>query len=206
MFASRLSSIYPSNPLLNPTLLAVTILVVILRVSGIDYATYFSGGQLIHFLLGPATVALGIPLTENLALVRRNLLPIGCALLAGCAAAVSSTIWIGELLGLPHGLIASLAPKSATAPVAMAVSAGTGGDAGLTATFVVLTGMCGAILARPIVRAMRSKDASGFAIGLASHGIGTARAYSIDPIVGVFSGIAMALNAILTPLIVKLLT
>ena len=204
--ATSIAKLSPGNALLNPIMLSIAAISVILTVIGVEYRTYFAGAQFIHFLLGPATVALGIPLYEKLALVKSNLLPLICAHVAGSLTAVGATVYLAHLFGFAPDVVASLAPKSTTAAVAMAISSGLQGDPALTAAVVVLTGICGAIVVTPMMNAMRIKDysARGFAVGLASHGIGTARAYSVDPVAGLFSGIAMGLNAVLTSLIVHL--
>ncbi|MGZ2426160.1 LrgB family protein [Rhizobium laguerreae] len=204
--ALRIAKVLPANPLINPVLLSVSAIVCLLSVFHIHYQTYFAGAQFIHFLLGPATVALGIPLYEKLHLVRANLAPMVVALFAGSLTAVTTTIYLGHVFGFDQTVIASLAPKSVTAAVAMAISSGLHGDPALTAAVVILTGIAGAIIVTPLMNAMRIRDysARGFAVGLASHGIGTARAYSVDPVAGLFSGLAMGLNAIVTSLIVHL--
>lgn len=206
IFATFLAGLRPNNPLFNPTLMSIVIIVVILYLTGIDYQRYFEGAQFIHFLLGPATVALGIPLYEKFELVRRNLLPMIVALTIGSLTAVGSTILLSETFGFPEFITASLAPKSTTAAVAMAISESLAGDPSLTAAVVVLTGICGAIVVTPMMNAMGVRDygARGFAVGLASHGIGTARAYSVNPVAGLFSGIAMGLNAIVTSIVVHI--
>jgi putative effector of murein hydrolase len=124
----------------------------------------------------------------------------------GSLTAVGSTILLSETFGFPEFITASLAPKSTTAAVAMAISKSLAGDPSLTAAVVVLTGICGAIVVTPMMNAMGVRDygARGFAVGLASHGIGTARAYSVNPVAGLFSGIAMGLNAIVTAIVVHL--
>nr|WP_247750468.1 LrgB family protein [Rhizobium sp. 16-449-1b] len=204
--ATSIAKAWPRNPILNPILLAVSFIALVLELGEIDYRVYFSGAQFIHFLLGPATVALGIPLYEKLSHVKANLLPMLVALILGSVTAVGSTVFLSTMFDLQPTITASLAPKSTTAAVAMAISAGLHGDPALTAAVVILTGICGAIIVTPLMNAMRIHDysARGFAVGLASHGIGTARAYSVDPIAGLFSGIAMGLNAIVTSLIVHL--
>ena len=206
LIATSIAGLRPGNPLLNPILLSICVIALVLTVARIDYDTYFEGAQFIHFLLGPATVALGIPLYEKLALVKSNLVPMLSALFVGSLTAVGATVFFSHLFGFTPSVVASLAPKSTTAAVAMAISSGLHGDPALTAAVVVLTGICGAIVVTPMMNAMRIKDfsARGFAVGLASHGIGTARAYSVDPVAGLFSGIAMGLNAVLTSLIVHL--
>jgi predicted murein hydrolase (TIGR00659 family) len=195
------------NPVVNPVLIAVALVAVLLKISGTDYQTYFNGAQFVHFLLGPATVALGVPLYRNLEMVGRNLLPMLAALIVGAAVAIVSAVGVAKALGAPKTVLISLAPKSVTAGVAMAVSESLGGLPPLTAALVIATGIFGAIVVTPMMNALRIRDyaARGFAAGLASHGIGTARAFSVDPVAGVFAGIAMGLNAVATPVLAPLI-
>ncbi len=160
-----------------------------------------------HFLLGPATVALGAPLYKNFALVKRNALPMAAALVAGALVAIVSAVVIAKALHAPREALISMAPKSVTAGVAMAVSEQLGGLPPLTAVLVILTGVIGAVIVTPMMNAMGVRDyaARGFAAGLASHGIGTARAFTVDPVAGVFAGVAMGLNAVVTPALVPLI-
>ncbi|MBX4898802.1 LrgB family protein [Rhizobium bangladeshense] len=206
IIALKIASALPANPLVNPVLLSVATIACLLSVFHIRYQTYFAGAQFIHFLLGPATVALGIPLYEKLYLVRANLIPMVVALFAGSLTAVTSTLYLGRFFGFEKTVVASLAPKSVTAAVAMAISSGLHGDPALTAAVVIVAGITGAVVVTPLMNAMKIRDysARGFAVGLASHGIGTARAYSVDPVAGLFSGLAMGLNALVTSLIVHL--
>ncbi|MFU8898479.1 MAG: LrgB family protein [Roseinatronobacter sp.] len=187
-------------PLVNPVLVAVILLAVLLWGTQTSYATYFEGAQFVHFLLGPATVALAIPLWHQRHAVRRAFLPVCAALLAGSVTAVLSALAIGYALGLSPQLLATLAPKSTTAPVALGISESLGGSPTLTAVLVILTGMIGAIVVTPLMNALRIRDwrARGFAVGVAAHGIGTARAFQVNPQAGAFAGIGMALNAMLT--------
>lgn len=188
------------RPLVNPVLVAVAVLAPLLWLTGTSYATYFEGAQFVHFLLGPATVCLALPLWENLARVRKALLPIAAALLAGSVTAVVSALAVGRALGLEGGIMASLAPKSATAPVAIGISETLGGSPTLTAVLVILTGIIGAVAATPLLNLLGLRDwrARGFAVGVAAHGIGTARALQVNPSAGAFAGLGMGLNAVLT--------
>lgn len=203
----RVSAALNRTPIANPVLMSMCLVGMLVRVSGTPYATYFDGAQFIHFLLGPATVALGVPLYQNRHLVMRSVLPMVCALLAGSVTAMVSAIVIARLLGAPPSIVVSIAPKSVTAAVAMGISGRLGGDPGLTAVLVILTGILGAILVTPLMNRLRIRDmrARGFAAGLAAHGIGTARAFQVDPLAGAFAGIAMGLNALLTAILVPLL-
>ncbi|KAA0968928.1 LrgB family protein [Aureimonas fodinaquatilis] len=191
------------HPLANPVLLSIIIIGTVLHLTATDYRTYFTGAQFVHFLLGPATVALAIPLYRARHLILRNLLPLGVSLIAGSIVAIASTVIIAGWFDLPQTAILSLAPKSATAPVAMGISQQIGGQPALTAAFCVLTGVIGALMITPMMNAMRIKNyaARGFAVGLAAHGIGTARAFTVNSVAGAFAGIAMGLNALITAVI-----
>jgi putative effector of murein hydrolase len=182
------------------------ILAAFLLLTGTSYTTYFSGAQFVHFLLGPATVALAVPLYENRKTVLAAIVPMLAALVVGCITAIVSVVALAKAFGLPDKVTLSLAPKSVTAGVAMGISESLGADASLTAVAVVLTGIMGAIIVTPMMDRMRITDyrARGFAVGLASHGIGVARAFQVDAMAGVFAGIAMSLNALVTSLLVPI--
>ncbi len=195
------------HPLANPVLLAVAALVLLLELTGTPYQTYFDGAQFVHFLLGPATVALAIPLHAQLPRLRAMALPLLTALLAGSLAAIVSAVAIGRLFGASEASLLSLAPKSVTTPIAMGIAERIGGLPSLTAVLVIATGIFGAVSARFVCRVLGVRDDAvcGFAVGLASHGIGTARAFQVSEQAGAFSGLAMGLNALLTALLVPLL-
>ena len=188
------------HPLLNPVLVSVSVLVTVLWLADIPYADYFAGAQFVHFLLGPATVSLAVPLYRERATLRRRAAPIAIALGAGLLATVGSTLLIARLSGLDRVMQLSIAPKSVTAPVAMGISERIGGLPTLTAVFAVLTGVAGAVVAVPLLARLRVTDdaAKGLAIGLVSHGIGTARAFAVSERAGAYSGLAMALSAMLS--------
>lgn len=194
-------------PLVNPVLIAICLLVALLKVTGVSYATYFEGAQFVHFLLGPATVALAIPLYNNLHLVKGSLLAMAVAIISGCVVAAVSALGIGWLLGASEETLLSLAPKSATTPVAMGIAEQLGGFPSLTAVTVIITGILGAMAGTGLMRlaGIRDPRAAGIAMGVASHGIGTARALEVSPVLGAFSGLAMGLNALATAILVPLL-
>ena len=185
----------------------MALVIAALEVSGTPFEAYFEGAQFVHFLLGPATVALAIPLVENWDRVRRSLVPILIALVAGSLTAIVTAVGTAALLGAPRPILASIAEKSVTTPIAMGISEQIGGIPSLTAVLVILTGVLGAILVTPLMDALRVRDyaARGFAAGVASHGIGTARAFQVNDLAGTFSGLAMGLNGILTAMLVPLL-
>ena len=195
------------HPLLHPVLLAIAALVGLLTATGTTYQTYFEGAQFVHFLLGPATVALAVPLYFNFSKLRRMWLPLFGGLIAGSLTAAVSAIGIAWLLGASEQTLISLAPKSVTAPVAMGIAEKLGGLPSLTAILVVSTGILGAVLGPWTLNLLRVRDEAirGFSIGVASHGIGTARAFQESEEAGAFSGLAMGLNILATALLLPLL-
>jgi predicted murein hydrolase (TIGR00659 family) len=194
------------HPLANPVLHSMWIIGAFLKLTNTSYTTYFGGAQFVHFLLGPATVALAVPLYENRKVVASAILPMLVALAAGSVTAVASVMLFAEAVGLPREVVLSMAPKSVTAGVAMGISESLHADPSLTAVSVILTGIMGAITVTPLMNWMGITDfrARGFAVGIAAHGIGTARAFQVDAVAGVFAGIAMSLNALVTSLLVPL--
>ncbi|MEM9061259.1 MAG: LrgB family protein [Pseudomonadota bacterium] len=195
------------NPLLNPVLGAVLIVVPVLLISDTDYATYFEGAQFVHFLLGPATVALAVPLYRQWRRVRDSAFAITVSLITGSLTAILSAMAVVWLAGGTEDLLISIAPKSVTAPVAMAVAEQLGGLPSLTAVLVIVTGILGAMFGPLVLNAMGIRDwrARGLAIGTASHGIGTARALQVNEEAGAFSGLAMGLNALATAILLPVI-
>ena len=193
--------------LMNPVLLSVAALCLILAVTGTDYSTYFRGAMPIHLMLGPATVALAVPLYQNAGRVRAASVPIIAALVAGSLTAILVAVGVAAAFGVSEETLLSIAPKSATTPVAIGISESIGGSVTLTAVAVVLTGVGGAVIALPLLKLIRVKDwkARGFAMGLSAHGIGTAAAMDQDETGGAFAGLGMGMNALLTAILVPLL-
>ncbi len=195
------------NPLLNPVLGAVLMVVAVLLLTDTDYGTYFEGAQFVHFLLGPATVALAVPLYRQWHLVRRSALAISVSLICGSLTAIVTAVGVAWALGGSSAILSSVAPKSVTAPVAMAIAEQLGGVPSLTAVLVIVTGIFGAMFGPIVLTLIGVKDwkARGLAIGTASHGIGTARALQTNETAGAFSGLAMGLNAMATALMLPIL-
>ena len=199
------------HPLANPVAIAVAVLATLLWATATPYATYFEGAQFVHFLLGPATVALAVPLVEQLPRLRRLAVPLLVSLVVSTLAATASAIGVAWALGASRATLASLAPKSVTSPVAMGIAEQIGGLPSLTAVLVVSTGVLGAASARFLFDALRVHDpvARGFALGTAAHGIGTARAFQVSEETGAFAGLAMGLSALFSavalPLVAALL-
>ena len=195
------------NPFCNPVLLSVAALVGLLLISGTSYSTYFGGAQFVHILVGPATVALAVPLYRQIFTIRKAFGSIMISLLCGSLLAIGAAVGIAWALGGSRVLLLSLAPKSATTPIAMGISETIGGLPSLTAVLVIGTGIVGAAFGGWVLDRLRVKNemARGVAMGVASHGLGTARAMQMSPVVGAFAGLAMGLNGLATALLVPLL-
>lgn len=205
--ASQLQAWMGQHPLANPVMIAVAGLVLVLWLSGTPYPTYFDGAQFVHFMMGPATVALAVPLVAEARQVRRLLLPMVVAVVAGSVTAITTAMGVAWMLGASHATLLSLAPKSVTTPIAMAIAERAGGLPGLTAVLVILTGITGAVLVTPLMDLLGLRDyaARGFAAGVASHGIGTARAFQVSELAGTFAGLGLALNGLVTSVLAPLL-
>lgn len=195
------------RPLLNPVMIAVLLISGVLLVSGTDYDAYFEGAQFVHFLLGPATVALAIPLYNQFRAIRRSAAALFSALTLGSLAAAGSAGLIAWSMGAGADLIASLAPKSATTPIAMGVAEQLGGLPSLTAALVIMTGILGAAFGPWLLDLLRVRDeaARGLALGVASHGIGAARALQSSETAGAFAGVAIGVNGLLTAALAPLI-
>jgi predicted murein hydrolase (TIGR00659 family) len=205
--ANRLYIRFGRTPLLNPVLVAVLTLVLLLELTGTPFQTYFDGAQFVHFLLGPATVALAIPLYRQIQAVRRTLPALLTAILVGSASASISAVLIARLAGGSTPTQLALAPKSVTTPVAMGITEQLGGLPSLTAVLVILTGILGAMLGPILLDLLRITDrrTRGVALGTAAHGIATARAMQISEVAGAFAGLAMGINALATAVLLPLL-
>jgi predicted murein hydrolase (TIGR00659 family) len=195
----------------NPTVLSIIILAAALLVTRTPYSAYFTGAQYVHFLLGPATVALAIPMYANLPAIKRHFMAIIISLTAGSVTAAASAMLIAKALGAPGAVVISLGPKSVTTPIAMGIAQDLGGQPSLTAVFVMITGMFGTLVCTGVFRLARIRDwrAQGLAAGTAAHGLATSHMLRLNETAGAFGGLAIGLNGIVTslalPLLVKLI-
>ncbi|RJG02193.1 LrgB family protein [Noviherbaspirillum sedimenti] len=205
-FALGLHARAKASPLVNPVMIAVVILVTLLALTNTPYRNYFEGAQFVHFLLGPATVALAIPLYQQLAKLRRHWFAFLAGTLVGSTAAVAAAMGIAWLLGASPAVVLSLAPKSVTTPIAMGIAEKIGGLPSLTAVMVIVTGIVGASLAQFFMRIIKIRDDSicGFAMGVTAHGLGTARAFQVSAEMGAFAGLAMGMTGVLTAVLLPL--
>jgi predicted murein hydrolase (TIGR00659 family) len=196
----------------NPVLITVILLMGLLHVGGIEHASYNSGARFLHFLLGPAVVAFAVPLYRQRRRISQKGIPIFLGILCGCFAGIITAAGTAILLGADVDVILSVAPKSATAPIAIGVVERLGGIPALAAGMAVATGILGGAIGPELLRlaGIRGRFAMGLAMGTAAHGIGTARVREEDAIHGddvgeAFSIIGMTLNGIATAVTLPLL-
>lgn len=201
--ASKLIQRRTGLTLLNPILLSIIVLIVMLSLARIDYEVYSNGGRYIDFWLKPAVVALGVPLYRQLENIRRQMLPLLFAELAGCVVGIVSVVLLAELFGATKEVVISLAPKAVTTPIAMEISSAMGGIPSLTAAVVVCTGIFGGMAGFRMVKMSRitSPIAGGLSIGTASHAVGTASAMERGERYGAFSSLGLTLNGLMTALL-----
>ncbi len=198
------------NPLVNPVAIAVILVATFIELIEMPYDKYFQGAQFIHFLLGSATVALAIPIYRGIGSLKNRGIPLMVALLVGGVISIASGVGISTILGADKNIIGAFYSKSVTAPIAMGIAERMAASPTLTAIFAVCTGILGAILAPYVLNLLRIKPwwQRGFAIGVASHGIGASRALSINGEAGTYASLAMGLHgitgSIAIPLIYKL--
>lgn len=190
-----------------PVLTGTALVVALLALSGTGYPVYADATRWLRWLAGPAVIALAVPLYRQAAQLRRLALPLLGALVAGGLTAVLSTALLARLLGAPREVALSLAPKSATMPIAMAAAERAGGVPALAALAVVATGVLGTLLAGPLLRRLRIEDASvhAFTLGLSAHAIGVARVLQARPETVAYAALAMSANGLFTALCVALL-
>jgi predicted murein hydrolase (TIGR00659 family) len=195
------------HPLANPVAIAVILVAMTITLIEMPYPRYFEGAQFVHFLLGSATVALAVPIYKGLSALRGRVVPLLTSLLCGGLTSIVSAVGIARLLGADDAIIGGLYAKSVTAPIAMGVAERIGASPTLTAVFAVSTGILGAVLARFVLDFVGSREwwQRGFALGVASHGIGTSRAFSVDPEAGTYASIAMGLHGVLGAILIPVL-
>ncbi len=196
-----------SIALLNPILISVIVIICFLLATDTDYKTYQTGGSFIEFWLKPAVVALGVPLYRQLKTIRKQLLPVVVAELAGCVIGLISVVLLAELFGASRDVVISLAPKAVTTPIAIEISQNMGGIPPLTAAVVVCTGIFGGMAGFKMVKLSRVKSpiAGGLSIGTAAHAVGTSAAMQRGERYGAFSSLGLTLNGLFTALLAPII-
>lgn len=211
-FGSTLQRASGGSALASPVLVAIILVASIVLATGTDYRVYFAQTAFINFLLGPATVALAVPLARSVRLVRANLLGVGLALLAGSITSIASGIGLVWLFGGSRMIALSMAPKAATTPIAAAVSSQIGGVPALTAALAILGGILAAVVGRQMLIALKIDDwrAHGLAAGIAGSGVAAAQVAARSELGAAFAALGIGLNgvviALVTPMLVQLWT
>jgi predicted murein hydrolase (TIGR00659 family) len=194
------------SPLVNPVLIAIALIVALLEAGGISYETYLKGGDLVRFLLGPATVALAVPIYRNADRLRGAVVAIFAGVAAGATIGCASAVGIAWLFGAPPDLLPSIAPKSVTTPIAIGISEQLHGHPALTSLMVIASGITGAILSGRLFDWIGVSDweARGLATGVGGHGIGTAQILSVNETAGAFAGLAIGLTGLFSAVMLPL--
>lgn len=195
------------SPLLNPVLFSIILIILIMKFFNISYDEYKVGGNFISLLLGPATVALALPLYRNWNILKTRGIVLLAGIIVGTITAILSVYFLSRLFGLDKEIILSLLPKSITTPIGMEVSRKIGGIVSLTVSVIVLTGITGNIIGPFVLKLLRIKDpvAVGAAFGTASHAIGTSKALEIGEIEGAISGVCISIAGLLTAILIPIL-
>lgn len=206
LLAVRLQRRLGGTQLAHPVLVASACIALFLHLAEIPLDRFRRGADFIHILLGPATVALAVPLFHQVGRMRQSLIPVLGSVLFGAIVASGSAVVIAGSLGASRTTMLSLAPKSVSTPIAIGVSESIGGNSGLTVLCVVVTGILGAATGAGFFRLLRIRDprAIGLGFGVASHGIGTSRALQMGEVQGAFSSLAMGLTGLLTAVLLPI--
>ncbi|MFB9885032.1 LrgB family protein [Balneatrix alpica] len=207
MFSLWLNRLLGNSPLVHPVLVSMAIIISILLVVGVSYDRYFAGAQFVHFLLGPATVALAVPLFDHLAKVREILRLLMVTCITGALTAGLSAAWVAKVMGAQLSTVMSVMPKSVTSPIAMGIAEKIGGYPSLTAGLVLITGAIGCLVAPLLFRLLKIEDhrIQGFVLGVSSHGFGTALAFEVSALAGAFAGLAIGLTGVVSAFLLPLM-
>ncbi len=196
-----------SNPLVNVVFLSTALIIIILLLTGISFKQYQPGLRIMTFLLGPATVALAVPLYRNRQVLLKSFFPIVIGIVFGATANIITTILMAKLFSLNTVTTVSLVPRSVTIPIAVGIAKILSGDPSLTSAFVIATGILGTVITPILLNLFKVINplARGIAYGTTAHGQGTATAMLEGEVQGSMSGVAMGLSAIYASLIAPLL-
>lgn len=188
------------SPIFNPLLIGTIIVIAVLKIFNISTDSYFKGASIINFFLGPATVALALPLYKQWTLFKKYFIPVMTGAIIGSFIAVISVIFLGKLLNIDKTLLFTFMPKSITTPIGIEVSTMLGGIPSLTVLSIIITGITGNVSAPFICKIFRIKHpvAKGIGIGVASHAVGTSKAMEMGEVEGSMSALSIIFAGILT--------
>lgn len=196
------------SALANPVLIAIMLIIPVLEACGVSYDTYLRGAGFIHFLLGPAAVALAVPIYDNRERIRETMGSLLAGVGAGATVACGSAVALAWWLGASGDVVRSIAPKSVTTPIAIGISEGIGGRPSMTVVFVIMTGIIAAMFSGRIFDWLGVRDwaARGIAAGVAGHGIATAQILSVNQNAGAFAGLSIGLTGLFTAVLLPVAT
>ncbi|WP_416367206.1 CidB/LrgB family autolysis modulator [Paenibacillus sanfengchensis] len=185
---------------LSPLLITPLVLVIGLLLVGVPYETYHAGGKWLSAMLQPATIAFAVPLYKYYNVLKKHAVEILVSVLTGSVVAMCTSVILAEWMHLDSRLISSLVPRSVTTPIAMSVSQVIGGVPNITAVFVIITGLLGAMLGPLVVKMFRIEGevARGVLFGTSAHGTGTSKAFELSSLTGTISSISMIVAALFT--------
>ena len=189
-----------SLAIFNPLLISIALIVVFLLVFHVDYETYEAGGKYLSYFLTPATVALAVPLYEQMEPLKKNWKAIMAGILAGALTSALCVLVMSILFHLDHKQYVTLLPKSITTAIGMGLSEELEGIATITVAVIVVTGVIGNMFAESICKLFHITDpvAKGIGIGSASHAMGTAKAMELGEVEGAMSSLSIAVSGLLT--------
>lgn len=195
------------SPICNPILVAVVVIIVFLKLTGVQYATYQAGSKLFSWFLTPATVCLALPLYEQLQVLKKNGPAIAIGIIGGTVMSLLSILVMCRVFSLDASLTASLLPKSITTAMGIVLSEQMGGIPGITTAVIIITGVLGSVAGTALCKLFRIEGeiAQGVAFGTASHVIGTSRASQLSDLCGAVSSLSLVIAGILTALLCPLI-
>ena len=185
---------------LIPLMISIIFVVGVVLLFKLDYPSYKKQAEILNYLLTPATIALAIPLYQQLSLLRKNLLAVICGIISGVFASMSSVLAMSVLFSLSHEDFVTLLPKSITTAIGMGVSEELGGIQTITVAVIIVTGVLGNVIGEGVCKLFRITEpiSRGLALGTAAHAIGTAKALEMGEIEGAMSSLSIAVAGLLT--------
>lgn len=191
------------SPICNPLLIGIVFVMIVIKILKIPYEDYYQSAQYIGYFLTPATVCLSISLYKQIDALKDNWLAIITGIVAGIVTCMISVLVLAIIFNLSHIQYVTLIPKSITTAIGVTVSAEFGGIEQITVATIVLTGIFGNIIAKPILKAFKITNpiAQGIAIGTSSHAAGTPKAIEMGEVQGAMSGLAISIAGIVTVLL-----
>ncbi len=194
------------NALFQPMIIALLLILPVVIYAKIPFQTYFQSLHFLHFFLGPATVALALPLYKNITYIKAYFVPITITLFVGGLLAILSAVGILYLFGASHATMLSMTTKSITTPIGIIVAQDIGAIVSLSIGFIAITGLLGVLFGNVVFKWLNIKSdaAKGFSLGLVAHALGTSSAVEISENAAAFAALAMGLSGVLTAILLPI--